>query len=97
MLKKILFCLFYLNMCIFFFLIECNFFYKKKDRWNVFDFLIFLIVFKVINIVVWMVRVVVLFVMGLIGFYYKIFKYYENLIMKIIMLDIVDKVWDLKI
>lgn len=44
-----------------------------------------------------MVRVVVLFVMGLIGFYYKIFKYYENLILKIIMLDIVDKVWDWKI
>lgn len=60
-------------------------------------FYYFLIVFKVINIVVWMVRVVVLFVMGLIGFYYKIFKYYENLILKIIMLDIVYKVWDWKI
>lgn len=44
-----------------------------------------------------MVRVVVLFVMGLIGFYYKIFKYNENLILKIIMLDIVYKVWDWKI
>lgn len=60
-------------------------------------FYYFLIVFKVINIVVWMVRVVVLFVMGLIGFYYKIFKYYENMILKIIMLDIVYKVWDWKI
>lgn len=44
-----------------------------------------------------MVRVVVLFVMGLIDFYYKIFKYNENLILKIIMLDIVYKVWDWKI
>lgn len=44
-----------------------------------------------------MVRVVVLFVMGLIEFYYKIFKYNENLILKIIMLDIVYKVWDWKI
>lgn len=86
--------------CVIFFLIECNFFFYKKNCKIDEIFLIFyyfLIVFKVINIVVWMVRVVVLFVMGLIGFYYKIFKYYENLILKIIMLDIVYKVWDWKI